>query len=367
MKSREVQRILVAACPKPEHPKYFPWQTARICVLVGEDDREMAVEKAKTEIGRKYWQPKGAFEYATVKEDFIRECDTEEVVTAYEDARSGKIIFLEWFDQMPMAKKDAGMVFSAPKIGELFIDDVIESVGGKRLSTELTEKRSQKCADYLLSNVAIELKDIQSEGLLVKSRQEKLTSFLSSVVQEEGEFIDLSRDDLTDDEWRTYVDILGGPIKNQIKSAARQLKETRSRLGCLRCGVIFLNTGYLSIPSSLFASIVRRYCEKDTNQIDFSICISSRLLTNGFESELTFSFDPSDEDDTLIMRIREGFWKQVDSLMSDFAKNGFQQDRDTMGPLEPIAFSKDGVYFSTHVPRLQSELDEKWKGSPESR
>jgi hypothetical protein len=50
------------------------------------------------------------------------------------------------------------------------------------------------------------------------------------------------------------MDILGRPIQNQVKSAAKQIKASRNHPGKSKGGVIFLNTGYSSIFTQKIAS-----------------------------------------------------------------------------------------------------------------
>jgi hypothetical protein len=111
--------------------------------------------------------------------------------------------------------------------------------------------------------------------------------------------------------------------------------------------VIFLNTGYSSIPHGLFDSMVHRYCTKDTKQIDTAVCISSWLLTNGFESEAHFSFTPSDGCGAVVTALRDSFWREIGVLLTNWARGGFSQDGEMLAPVEPIAFSSNGVDFST--------------------
>ena len=122
-----------------------------------------------------------------------------------------------------------------------------------------------------------------------------------------------------------------------------------------------MNTGYSSIPHNLFHSLVKRYCEKDTQQIDFSICISSWLITNGFESEVFFSFSPKEGECDLVMSLRNAFWLEIDLLMDGWAQEGFSQDGDLLQPMIPIAFRANSMYHSFNPPVLSSELDDEWK------
>lgn len=110
----------------------------------------------------------------------------------------------------------------------------------------------------------------------------------------------------------------------------------------------------------MFSAIVHRYCSKDTKQVDFAICISSWLLTSGFESEVFFALDPREGGCDVTTAIRESFWKEIDAIMTEWARSGFSQDGDMLQPIEQIAFNNQGINFSTQLPRLPSELDKTW-------
>lgn len=358
--SRKVQRFLVHVCPAPDHPEYYPWQTAQLCIFVGDDNRDRSFLTACKEIDRRHWLPIGPFTKETLIEDRVLADKNEELKSAYLEAKAGKIFFGEWLDQMPMAKKGHLPFMKAPRIGEAFIDQVIFDAGGRRLTTKETENDSIRNADYVLEDAVIELKDIQKEGLLVTTRQKKLAQLFRGIA-EGSDYAALAPASLSKMQWRKYVDILGGPIQNQVKSAAKQLKTSRPILKCNRGAVIFLNTGYSTIPHKLFSAIVNRYCMKDTQQVDFSISISSWLLTNGFESEAFFAFDPQEGGCNVIEAIREAFWSRINNMMTEWARGGFKDDGEMLQPVEPIAFRNDGMNFSTQHPQLPSELDKEWK------
>lgn len=357
--SREVQRFIVHACPAPEHPEYYSWQTAQLCLFIGEDNRERAFVTACDEIKRQHWLTIGPFRKETLIEQRVLGEAPEAVRAAYAEAKAGKLIFKRWLDQMPLATKGSLPFPKAPRIGEAFVDRVIIAAGGRRLTKAEADDEKSRNADYLLQDTVIELKDLQEEGLFVPTRQSKLAQLLRGVASG-GDYASLSPDRLSESQWREYVDILGRPIQNQVKSAAKQLKVSRTRLGCSRGAVMFLNTGYGSIPHEMFDAIVRRYCAKETQQVDFAICISSWLLTNGFESEVFFALNPTERGDDVTTAIRESFWKEIETLMTDWARAGFAQHGEMMQPIEPIAFRSDGINFSTQPPRLPSELDKQW-------
>ena len=357
--SREVQRFVVHACPAPQHPEFYPWQTALLCLFIGDDNRQRAFATARDEVRRQHWLPIGPFRKETLVEQRVLDGAPEDVRAAHGEAKAGKVIFKRWLDQTPMATKGNLPVLKFPRIGELFMDRVIVGAGGRRLVEAEADQNNSRNADYVIQDTVVELKDLQEEGLLVTTRQERLAQLLRPIANG-PEYASLSPDNLSDTQWMEYVDILGRPIQNQVKSAAKQLKASRAKLRLSRSGVIFLNTGYTSIQHELFVAIVHRYCGKDTRQVDFAVCISCWLLTNGSESESFVAFFPPEGGCALVSAIRESFWKEESALMTDWAGSRFPQDGKMLQPIEPIAFSHSGMDFSTQPPRLPSELDTEW-------
>jgi hypothetical protein len=174
------------------------------------------------------------------------------------------------------------------------------------------------------------------------------------------DYASLSPSNLSGPQWREYADIIGGPIQNQVKSAAKQLRASRTKLRVSKGGLIFLNTGYKSLPHSLFDAIVRRYCDKDTRQVDFVICISSWLLTNGFDSAVFFALDPRVRGSRTVRKVRDSFWKEIAILMDIWARSGFAQTAEFLEAVEPIAFRSGEMNFSTPPENLPGSLDSEW-------
>ena len=106
------------------------------------------------------------------------------------------------------------------------------------------------------------------------------------------------------------MDIVGGPIQSAVKSAAKQIRSTKEHLGRpdLRGGLIFLNTGYGTLPPELFADLVERYATKDTSQIDIKIAISTWMQTAALGGAVMFEFRPHEPTDATAIKICNAFW-----------------------------------------------------------
>jgi hypothetical protein len=237
--------------------------------------------------------------------------------------------------------KNPARIFS-PDVGEKFIDRIIEHAGGRRFTTEECGIESRN-ADYRLDDWILELKDLQEEGLEKEPRQQKLAKLFSA--GNWGDHIAIHSDGLNEEERRTYLEVIGGPIKSQVRSASGQIKQSMKQIGtsCLRRGLIFLNTGYSSLPPSLFEDLVERYAAKRPH-IECCICISAWVLTNGFDWQIQFKFHPTDSSEPVIQKLSAAFSVVTDEMMTEWARSGFKSKRPLM-PLKPIAFEIAGRTF----------------------
>lgn len=108
-----------------------------------------------------------------------------------------------------------------------------------------------------------------------------------------------------------------------------------------------MNTGYGSLPPTLFEHLVERYARKDTTQIDDQVCISAWVLTNGFDWQIQFKFYPSDSPKPVIRKLRMAFCKVLDETMTVWARSGFKPSRDCLLPLKPLSLKSPAVKLSS--------------------
>ncbi|MGV3772104.1 MAG: hypothetical protein ACO1QB_04325 [Verrucomicrobiales bacterium] len=356
--SEKVQRFVVKAFPKEDHPKYYPWQTATLCVFIGEDRREKSVELAKAFLGKQGWNVCEFLDKATLIESRVREAG-EEIWKAYQQAKNGEPFLREELDQLSPAHKDGGIAPQrAPRMTEAFIDHVISRAGGRRITASEADPQKTRNADYFLDDYVLELKTLEEEGLSKDSRQEKLANLLAGV-KPDVETIPINPTGLGREEFRAFLDIVGGPIKTAVRSASDQIKKTKSHLQneSLKGGVIFVNSGYGSLPPTIFEQCVERFVTKDTKQIELVVCISTWFLTNGFDSSMNFKFSPEESVHPTIVKFQKAFWACVEEWMTEFGRGGFQVTGEFQNALHPITFEKAGKLFSALPPSLPSEWD----------
>jgi hypothetical protein len=278
------------------------------------------------------------------------------VLEAYLQARDGTPFLLLSADHIPFVTKKSGPAFYAPRLTEAFLDTVIERAGGKRIDLPSAGSNPPKTADYRLGDLVLELKDLQCEGLEVRTRQVKIAQLFSSKLHpDRSTIIDPAL--LSSEELRTYRRIVGAPVQAAIRNARGQVKATITRVGepGLAGGVILLNTGYGSMPHDLLSSLAQELVSESTT-LQVAICISAWTVTNGFDTVVYFAFDPKEHCLPAIGGLRVAFDDCRDGLMTRWARTGFRLPGPVSDPLMPIVFEEAGSIYCFTPPTPPSSI-----------
>jgi len=346
--STRIQRLVYYAKPAKDHPNLYEWETAIAVVFVRAEAKTNALRRSRDFLRSEKWQAIRLILHDALSEFRVIE-QGGDVLEAYRVAQrdgSSCTFFPETF--APGGKKQ-GRILS-PELGEVFIDRIITRCGGRRLNADERGSDSRN-ADYRLDNWVLELKDLQEEGLEKESRQQKLAQLFSA--ENWGDHVDIGADRLNEKERATYLDSIGGPIKSQVRSAADQIRQTMQRIGTsgLRGCLIFLNSGYGSLPPSLFEELVEKYAAKYPAEISCCICISVWVLTNGFDWQILFKFYPVESREPMIQQCGDAFVAVTNEMMTEWAQSGFKVRRPVL-PLKPVAFEVAGRTFVWEPERL---------------
>ena len=346
----DIQRICVRAKPQSSNPDYFDWQTAIICIFVRENDKHIAVDQARRELKSRHWDFISYENKSTLIEERVRQAGGE-VWEAYQSAVMGDLIFKVFPEHFQAGDKNAKHLLPA-KITERFIDDVVSDVGGRRL-TEAEKKSGVRNADYLIGDFIFELKDIQEEGLEKGEHQNKIAKLFLPYFPNATE-IAINPSILSKPDLLKYLDIIGTPIKTHIRSASKQIKDTKSLLNRtdLRGGIILLNTGFGSFPHDAFANQVERYARKDSKQFFAIISISVWSHTNGFDSYVFYKFSPPEPEHKELLALRDAFSKRFEQMMTDVVKGNIPGNVQRASPTKPITFSHQGIDLAWIPPKV---------------
>lgn len=351
-----VHRFVIRAYPSPSHPKFHEWQKASLILFVADSDPHHAERKALSELEKRCWVPESFELRDTLIEDAVR-TEGGEVWDAYLEAQKKGLFWLEELDSLPMCRKGETLWGSGPRLRESFVDDLISSSGGHRVTDEEAGGFIEKNADYVLGNYVLELKQFENEGLEVPTRQQKIAEIFERYMSE-GPVHQLDPCKLSERDAQEYWEIVGTPIQKRIKAASKQVKSTINRLGVgeYQGGVILLNTGYLSVPHDFMVAMAERYAAKDTSVISKVIVISSWTITNGFDTVVNYGFHPHGPGCPELTKLKDTFWSAVTALMTRMIKGQLDPDMGLQEPMSPTHFRKGGKAFTFGVPQLESTL-----------
>jgi len=358
----DIQRICVKAKPTVNHPDYYDWQTASICMFVPENDKLLAVKKARQELARRHWELLEYEDKSTLIEARVKAMGGE-VWEAFMEARRGHLFFRVFSDHFGAGNRKFRPIFPA-RITETFMDLVIEDAGGRRLREE-EKQTGVRNADYLLGDFIFELKDLQEEGLQKAEHQQHLADLFRRYFPGQGEVV-LDPALLSKPDYLKYLDIIGKPIKTHIKSASKQIKATRKLLEReeLLGGIIFLNTGFGSFPHEAFARQVERYATKDSSQFSAIVSINVWAHTNGFDTYVFYEFSPKSPKQQEVVAIRKTFQQHFEQLMTNMITESLPKIAQTAGPPRPVAFENSGIDFAwipsrVPLPWQQEQTDDR--------
>ncbi|MFZ0408997.1 MAG: hypothetical protein WAM11_12930 [Cyanobium sp.] len=335
-----VGRVIFRAKPAKGHPLREEWETADIVVLVRADDEDEAIWRAIRKLAEEHWEPIGEHRCDRLIANRVRSVGAD-FLAAYEEAeRSGASIRV--FSRQWARREDQHDLLLPLRISEAFMDDVVKSVGGSRLPAD----GYGKTADYRIGNWIFELKDLQEEGLIQKSRQQKIYKLFYPYLGD-ARANAMDPNVLNEAERRELEELLGSPIQKQVKSASKQIRATKEKLGerGLRGGLIYLNTGYSSLQLESLGPMVERYVQKDTTQIDAVLCVSFWVATNGLDTYVIYRPHPVRSENLVIEALRKSFETRFEEMMTSVLRGEIPADAERATPLAPITFAAEDETF----------------------
>lgn len=335
-----IQRIILKAKPSKNNLRYNEWETASIVFFIDEPNKKNALDIVKNKLKEMKWE----ILYYELKDTLIEERvqEAEAIIKdAFAVAKVDKIYYKIIHDNFGPGKSKSNYL-CPPKINEEFIEKVIIEAGGRRLTESEKTKSEELNADFLLGDFAFELKDLMEEGLDKIERRKKLSNLFSKYyTTSEPIFIDPSI--LTPNDQKIYTSIISSPLEKRIEKAYKQAKATCDRITPKsKVGLIYLNSGYLSLPHELFSSEVNRYINKINLSFDEVITLSVSAQTNGFDLYVEFFSDPQKHSFTETKSIIESWNKNAEDIMTKLIRG---EIKDLSEPQKPISFSNSGIDF----------------------
>ena len=179
--------------------------------------------------------------------------------------------------------------FRLNRLTEEDIDQIVFNAGGKRavsdhcLETELN-------ADYLLDDAIVELKLIEEEGLEKETRRRKVADIFGKT-QVDRPVVVIDPNLLCKKDLQKYQNAMEGPIKTQVKKAAKQLYSTWGKNNSRLRVLLAINNGYSALDADEFNSIVVKCATNDTAKIDYVITAGFYYYSDDHENYFFPTFE----------------------------------------------------------------------------
>lgn len=346
-----VHRIVARCIPSSNNRSYYHWQTAILTFYLSNDTKTGALNDFSRLLAQHRWTLVETLDRSTLIEDRVRGTSAR-VWDAYLHAQKRGYWMLIDPDYFASGKNGIPAI-RPPRFAEEFVDRIVVRAGGRRLTSSERNHENTRNADYLIQDCVVELKDMQEEGMEKPERQKKLAELFLRYYPDETEIL-IEPAILSPEDVRLYIQIVGSPIRERIKDAAKQVKATKAHLSqsALRGGVIVLNSGYYSIEIEQFEKLVHHSIRNDTTQLDFAVCISGSVSTDGFSSDINFKFSPAEGGNTVQTKLGAAFGQIVDEYMDEWSQTGFAQPTNPAPLPSAIVFEYEKRIFRYFPPNL---------------
>lgn len=239
------------------------------------------------------------------------------------------------FEHFSQGVGNVRQLFTVPKFSELDFIPIFESLGGQKIA----ESASQT-PDFLLTDVVIELKDLQKDSLNDKDRQQRIAEVFQSLA---GYTVDVNP--LVDYGSMTvaYHRLIQNALQTKIGNASSQIKSYKAVHQTSSAGIIFLNTGMFSLPHHLFKKMVQDILTRRTRTVEFAFLFSQVTQTNGFDTVAVFPCEFIGAVPDIVRPITEKVKALIEEKMTLMVTNPSRLQ--LLASQEPISFEKNGKIF----------------------
>ena len=140
-----------------------------------------------------------------------------------------------------------------------------------------------------------------------------------------------------------YHRLIKNTIKNHFKSASDQIKQYKKNQNFKKSGIVFLNTGYNSLPHELFKEMVTDILNRETKTIEFAFIFSQIMQTNGWNMISIFRSEWIGNFPNEIEKIKDEIDDLVNIKMSEMI---IKNDCSSISKSQkPISFEIDNKVF----------------------
>jgi len=240
------------------------------------------------------------------------------------------------------------------RIHEKDFDSIVEEAGGSRIKTNGAGSRG-KNADYILNEAIVELKLIREEGLVKESRRKKVAEMFRET-QPDRPVVVLDPKILSKTKLRKYYNLLERPIHTAVRTAAKQVHDTKLRFGTDSTTVLMiLNDGYTALSMDEFREVVGKTVRNDTSKIDYAVAGGIYYYSDRFDSYFFSRFDliPVNVDKSFpsYNALLDTWNKWVEKYMTSVVLGQQKSDDDRL-PLIDLNFEIDGIEYVKTCPPM---------------
>jgi hypothetical protein len=233
--------------------------------------------------------------------------------------------------------------YFVPRFSEQDFETIITELGGSKIAESV-----RKTPDFLLSKIAIELKDIQIESLFNPDRQNSIAKIFRD---QRGYTVNLDPTLELGAATTAFRKLIRNTIKTHFRKASDQIKsfkETQQDL--VSAGIIFLNTGMFSLPHEVFKDIVEDLIIRETRTIKFGLVFSQVMQSNGWDKYAIFCPDFVGDVPTEAKAIKTKLGALIDQKMTDMMRTN--PTTLSVGSQHPISFCKANKIFYWNPGRM---------------
>lgn len=239
--------------------------------------------------------------------------------------------------------------YNIPRFTELDFENLIVQFGGSKIPETVT-----MTPDFILGDIVIELKDLQSESLSNKDRR----STIAKIFEADSSFsININFSTIEGDSHTAYKRIIANSIKNTVKKAAKQIKEFSKVNSISTAGVFLINTGYFSLEHQLFKTIAEEIIARDTTTIKFAYIFTQSVFHNAVgDLRADYKQDCIGELPSELNGLYEACKTLIEKKMSSVFRpdNG---ERSFVAPQYPISFFADNKIFYWKPERIEPSIN----------
>lgn len=176
------------------------------------------------------------------------------------------------------------------RIHEKDFDSIVEEAGGERIKPNGSGSKGDN-ADYILNEAIVELKFAREEGLIKESRRKKVAEIFRKS-QLDRPVVVLDSKILSQKELRKYYNLMEQPIQTAVKKAAKQVHDTKLRIGTYSTRVlVIINDGYTAVSMEEFREVVGKTVRNDTSKIDYAVAGGIYYYSDRFDNYFFSRFD----------------------------------------------------------------------------